>query len=217
MLILLIVNFLIRSGRLDKAILVVKSAYKRRSARIARAALLLMLMLSAPNSFSGNSALKATYHHISTSLPVPKGVNHMLFYLQRDPDANTVVYQLNLKDGEVDAEEPVNAFWIKFADKGQIKELTAIQRKLAYGLQSKQIAKGKHELRFVSYPKLPLFLVKEGSEYNVLANVQQKELVLNRIFVRVKEGTLFFPKVEYIELIGKDAETGRELTHRINI
>ena len=32
-------------------------------------------------------------------LPVPKEENQ-LFYLQRDPNSNTVVYSLNIKDGE---------------------------------------------------------------------------------------------------------------------
>jgi len=218
MLILLIVNFLVRSGRLDKVILVVRHAYKRGGARVARTALLLMLMLfAAPQSFSNNSALAANYRHVAEALPVPKGINNMLFYLQRDPDANTVVYQLNIKNGELNADDPVNAFWVKYADKGQVKQLSALQRRLAYGLRAKALGNGRHELRFVSYPKLPLYLVKEGSDYNVLTKVDQRNLILNHIFVRVKEGTLNFPKVEYVELIGTDAESGRALIHRINI
>ncbi|WP_207534138.1 DUF4833 domain-containing protein [Desertivirga arenae] len=217
MLILLIVNFLVRSGRLNKAILVVKNAYKRRGVRLARTALLLMLLLIAPNSFSNNSKTIFSYKSDSDKFPVPRGVNNMLFYLQRDPDANTVVYQLNIKDGQVDAEDPVNVFWIKFADKGQVKELTSIQRRLAYGLRSKSIGNGNHELRFAAYPKLPLYLLKEGHEYNVHANVGQRELVLNKVFVRVKEGSICLPKVDYVDLTGVDVKTGRSLTHRIDI
>lgn len=222
MLILLILNFLIRSGYLklellNKVILVVKNAYYRRSVRVARAALLLMLALTFAPTFGGNSALKATYGHVSEALPVPRGVDQMLFYLQRDPDANTVIYQLNTKNGEVVVDNPVHAFWIRYADEGQIKELSSVQRRLAYDLKSRPIGNGKHELRFAAYSKLPLYLRKDGDAYTVTANVQQKELVLSRIFVRLKEGTLYFPKVEYIELIGKDADTGRALSHRINI
>ncbi len=220
MLILLIANFLIRSGRLERFFLIVKTSYARKSGRFTKAALFLLLMLfSVPGTYSNNSSLMAVYHHVSEALPVPKGINHMLFYLQRDPDANTVVYQLNIHNGELNSRQPVNAFWVKYADKGQVKELSAIQRRLAYGIISKALANGNHELRFVSYPKLPLYLIKEveGNTYSVLANVQHKEMVLNRIFVRVKEGAFYFPKVEYIELTGKDAQTGEAFTHRINI
>lgn len=217
MLILLIANFLIRSGRLKRVILVVKNAYKRRGVRLARTALLLMLLLIAPYTFSSNSKTILSYKCNNEQFPVPRGVSNMLFYLQRDPDANTVVYQLNLKDGEVDTNDPVKVFWIKFADKGQVKELTSIQRRLAYGIRSTSIGNGNHELRFAAYPKLPLYLLKEGHDYNVHANVGQRELVLNKVFVRVKEGSLYFPKVDYVDLIGVDVKTGRPLTHRIDI
>jgi len=217
MLILLILNFLVRSGRMEKIIVFVKQVYKRRSVRIARAALLLLLVFLLTTSSSYSTSLHEIYHHLGKALPIPKGVNNMLFYLQRDPDENTVVYQLNFKDGEVDSNVPVNAFWIKYADGGQIKELTAIQRKLAYGLLSKPLGNGNHELRFVSYPKLPLYLIKENGSYIVTAWFDQKQLILKRIFVRVKEGRFYFPKVEYIELIGNDAVSGTASSYRINI
>jgi hypothetical protein len=128
-----------------------------------------------------------------------------------------VIYQLNTKNGRIDNNEPVSAFWIKYAEQGQVAQLTALQRKLAYGLQSRELEKGKFELRFVSYHKLPLYLVTSAKNNYVYAHIQQRQLILNRIFVRVKSGSLNLPKVVYIELNGKDAETGEVLNHRITI
>jgi hypothetical protein len=43
--------------------------------------------------------------------PVPRNIPNLLFYLQRDPDANTVIYQLNLTEqGELNEAEPIKVF-----------------------------------------------------------------------------------------------------------
>ena len=214
MLFILILNWLVRSGRLDNLILLFKNAGRPtlRPYKI----LTLVICLVIPSITANSNPAKLFNSHTIGSLPVP-GINNQLFYLQRDPDANTVIYQLNTKNGRIDNNEPVSAFWIKYAEQGQVAQLTALQRKLAYGLQSRELEKGKFELRFVSYHKLPLYLVTSAKNNYVYAHIQQRQLILNRIFVRVKSGSLNLPKVVYIELNGKDAETGEVLNHRITI
>ena len=67
-------------------------------------------------------------------LPCPKG-SKLLFYLQRDPDANTVIYELNFrKDGSLHPESPIIASWIRYSEQGQRKELSGIERRFAYGV-----------------------------------------------------------------------------------
>jgi len=170
------------------------------------------------NSRAATTWFASSYFNTDT-FPIPKGIDNQLFYLQRDPDANTVIYKLNIKDGQLINNEPVSGFWIRYAENGQIKELSGIQKKLAYGIQSKLIEKGKYELRIISYPRFPLYLVQSpvGGRYYVYAIVKQRQLILNKVFVRIKGGTFWFPKVAYIELSGKDGETGKDLTHRITI
>src|ERR1700753_4000546 len=64
--------------------------------------------------------------------PVPADNVSRLFYVQRNPNTNTIIYELNNKDGHLDTENPIHVYWIKYADKGQLEELNYIQRKLAY-------------------------------------------------------------------------------------
>jgi phosphatidylglycerophosphate synthase len=156
----------------------------------------------------------------SIRFPVPQGVAHQLFYLQRDPNANTVVYQLNLDEaGRLDRKEPVHVFWIRYAEAGQRKELTFIQRHFAYGIKARETSPAAYELRFVSYTKFPLYLIKpEGEDqYQVYATISRRRAVLQRIYLRIEGGTAWSPKVKYVELKGTDAVTGVELVERIKV
>jgi hypothetical protein len=48
-------------------------------------------------SLSSDIIASGGYADAEPALPVPKGIKNELFYLQRDPNKNTVIYELNLK------------------------------------------------------------------------------------------------------------------------
>ncbi|WP_262245090.1 DUF4833 domain-containing protein [Parapedobacter soli] len=150
------------------------------------------------------------------SLPVPSEPNQ-LFYLQRDPDANTVVYQLNTVDGKVDAGKPVNVFWIRYAEGGMRKDLNFVQRTMAYGITHKTLGNGDFELQLAAYKKHPLRLAYCGKmeTYRVYTSIKGREAVLDRIFVRIDGGSIFSPNITYFELIGRDTATGKPVSERI--
>nr|WP_262910534.1 DUF4833 domain-containing protein [Pontibacter silvestris] len=154
--------------------------------------------------------------NVQDTLPVPKGIRNMMFYVQRDPNANTVVYELNLlEQGIPDEKDPIHPFWIRYADGGERKELNYIQRKFAYGLNSKKLGKDSYELKFVCYSKLPLYLRKgTNGKFHVYATINDKQAILNRIFVRIEGGTFWVPNVLYFELKGTDAVTGKVVSER---
>jgi len=96
----------------------------------------------------------------SLKFPVPRGNPKQLFFLQRSQNSNTVVYELNIKNGALDSIAPVHIFWICYAEKSQKEELTALQRNHAYGLITKCISKDHYELRFVADKKHIVQLAK---------------------------------------------------------
>jgi hypothetical protein len=154
------------------------------------------------------------------SYPVPTGVENQLFYLQRDPNTNTVIYQLNVdKGGRLNTDEPVHAFWIRYADQGERKELNFIQRKFAYGLTAKQLAPEKYVLKFVAYDKVPLYLMKWpiDNAYHVFATLHNRQVVLSRIYLRIEGGTFWVPNVKYIELKGQNATTREPVVERLAV
>ena len=151
------------------------------------------------------------------TFPVPKITPGFMFYIQRDPNTNTICYELNLdKEGNPEKKNPINGFWIRYPEGGNRKDLNFIQRKFAYGINSKSIGNDSYELRSVAYSKIPLFLRKDANnQYHVYTEIDKKECILNRIFIRIDGGTFWHPNVLYIELKGVNPATGKTVVQRI--
>ncbi|WP_090971750.1 DUF4833 domain-containing protein [Parapedobacter composti] len=149
-------------------------------------------------------------------LPVPNE-HRQLFYLQRDPDENTVVYQLNMENNAVDPEKPVNIYWIRYAEGGKRKGLNFVQQTMAYGISHKILENGDFELRLAAYRQLPLRLsyCQKRKKHVVLATINNHEVILDRIFVRITGGSMFSPDIAYFELSGRDTATLARVTQRI--
>lgn len=150
-------------------------------------------------------------------LPTPKSCN-LLFFLQRDPDANTVVYELNYNsDGTLQKKNPIKGSWVRYEEKQKFQELTAIEKKFAYGVLSKPIGDDEFEIRLVAYKKMPMYLKRSETDhqYHIYIKDEGKDLLLKRVFVRVNGGIFWFPKVQYIDLITTNSATGMEILKRI--
>jgi len=164
-------------------------------------------------AYTGDKTLMDTF-------PVPPVNNNQLFYLQRTSNKNTIVYDLNIKNGTLDKDEPVHVYWIRYSDQGQRQELSYIQRTFAYGIKATALANnGGYVMHFVSYKKYPLYLVKSAvdNKYRVYTTVNSKTVVLNRIFIKINGGSFWSPKVEYVEIKGVDPSNGKEITDRLKI
>ena len=154
---------------------------------------------------------------VPDTFPVPKGNPLQLFYLQRTANTNTIICELNLNaKGVPDPEKPINVFWMLFTEGGARKELNYIQRNFAYGMDAKAIGNGVYQLNFVSYKKR-LFYLKwhaAGNRYQVFAPINNKEAILQRIFVKVEGGSFWVPNIVYVEFRGTDPITGKEVIER---
>jgi hypothetical protein len=154
----------------------------------------------------------------SNPFPVPVGNAKQLFFLQRTPNTNTIVCELNYKDGVIDKEDPIHVFWIMYQEKGQMEDLSYIQRKFAYGVKSEEIGVNKYELHFVSYKKYKMYLMLGADkQYHVYASINQKQAILNRIYIEIKGGTFWTPNVEYVEITGIDPATHSLVKERLKI
>jgi len=152
--------------------------------------------------------------------PVPKGITNQLFYLQRDPNTNTIICELNTNDkGQIVQNDPVHVYWLRFEENSEKKELGYVQRKFAYGIESKVLANDQYELRFVSHKKLPMYLVKsdEDKKYHVYVTVNNKKIQIERIFLRIEGGSFWLPNVKYVEIKGMNASNNTLITERIKI
>jgi hypothetical protein len=171
---------------------------------------------SSNNITPADSAVYKT-HPKSLVFPVPPADHNRLFYIQRSSNINTLIYDLNIdkKTGKPDTETPVHPYWIRYNEKGQKEELNYIQRKFAYGLVTKPLGVDRYDIRFVSYKKFPLTLMKGADgKYHIFASVAQKQIMLNYVFIKIEGGSFWLPNVIYVELKGIDPATGKEITER---
>jgi hypothetical protein len=135
--------------------------------------------------------------------PTPPSNDNLLFYIQRNQNMNTVVYEINkLFDGRINENYPMHVFWLRYSDNGEIQELNYIQNKLAYGYTSKKITPNTFEFQLVSYKKLKFYIdmVDDGT-VAAYAKINQKMSKVEHIYVYVEDFGLF-PDVKYIELYG---------------
>ena len=152
--------------------------------------------------------------------PTPKGFANQLFYLQRDPNLNTLIYELNIdKDGVLDKDEPVIGYWVRYGEGGKKQDMSYVQKKFAYGVNSKELGKDHFEIRFVSHKKLPLYLIRSETDkkFHIYVTINNKKIQLERVFVRIEGGSFWLPNVRYVELRGFNAESNAVITERMKV
>lgn len=160
---------------------------------------------------------KVTFEAVDT-FPVPRFNNRTQFYVQRTPNTNTIMYELNMKDGVINEDNPVHVYWIRYAEGGKTQELSYIQRKFAYGVKVSKIADEKFKLLFAAYDKIPFYLMKSTAGiFHTYVELDGKMVVLKRLYIRIDPGGTFWaPNVKYVEFKGTEVASGKEVVKRIN-
>jgi hypothetical protein len=160
-------------------------------------------------------SLFATKVIAQEGFPVPGPNANRLFYLQRTSNTNTIVYELNVKDGNLNTSNPVHVYWIRYAEQGQTAELSWIQRAFAYGVKVKKLSDSSFRVRLVSYAGYTMYLLKAADgKYKLFAPINGRMMVLNHIFVKIIGGSTFSPDIEYFEVSGFDPATGKAVAER---
>ncbi len=129
----------------------------------------------------------------------------LLFYIQRNMNINTVIYETNfLPGGVLNLDEPIRISWLHFDDdlNREPKELNLIQQKLAYGYHHCVINPELISFRFVSYDQLTFYLAKnKAGRYRVFVNAHEDRVELKNIYIYAEDLGVF-PQVKYAELFG---------------
>lgn len=150
--------------------------------------------------------------------PVPTDKN-VIFYIQRSSNSNTVVYTANLrKDGSIDPNEPVKAFWRRFNTSGERKALSFLEDRMAYGVRARKgNAPGEYKVTFVALPGRTATLrqAADGS-IEVTLGMGKYEATPAYAYVEVKDGGVM-PKVERVRLYGRDQASGKAVVETIRV
>jgi hypothetical protein len=154
--------------------------------------------------------------HLRPEFKVPDEPNQ-LFYVQRSPNANTVVYAARLDaKGELDSRSPVDAFWRKFNIDGGRKDLNFAERMMAYGVR---LATGKAGqpviFTIAALPQRKLTLGWDAQHHpQVTLAVGNRSVKLAYVYLQVEEGGLM-PNVPSLDIVGTDIASGKAVREHL--
>jgi hypothetical protein len=140
-----------------------------------------------------------------------KSSGQTLFKIGRSKDANEIFYKANTdKSGNLNKENPIEIYWIKYTDNNKIEPLTWIQRNYSYGLTFIENGKERAVFQFVSYDKRSLTLKKDKKgNFKIYILSGKKEVELNRVFIPITGGTFWFPEIKQVEIYYTNPDTGK--------
>ena len=135
-----------------------------------------------------------------------------LFVIERNKNANIVVYDANLgPGGDLTASEPVKAYWLMNATDGHREEMNIIEKQRAYGFD---VVPGKaaatYTMTLRAGRKRHITICMRNGCPVAIGPIHGRSGILRKIFVQSKEG-FTRPRVEYVELFGEDPENGGPL------
>jgi len=140
-----------------------------------------------------------------------------LFHIERNKNANIIQYDAQLgPDGKLQARKPVLAYWVRLAEQGQVKELSWIQRKFAYGFSTKpNKSENSVTLDMTLNIGRTLLVRQEGDDYRAIADINGVESYIDKIFIYAT-GKGISTRVSYIELYGKAVNNREEQYERFS-
>lgn len=136
---------------------------------------------------------------------------NQLFFVQRSPNANTVVYAAKLDaHGEINRGDPVDAFWRKFNIDGAKTGLNFIERAMAYGVKVDRAQPGKPiTFTIAALPERTLTLALDAQHKpEALMQMGDRTVKLAYVYLHVVEGGLL-PQVPELDVLGTDTATGK--------
>jgi hypothetical protein len=138
-----------------------------------------------------------------------------LFFIERSKNKNYIQYDVRLmKNGDLPDSSPVSVYWV--LENGGQQELTLIERKYAYGIDSQEkLEQNKFRIYLVALKSREIIVEKLKSSYRAVVSINGKQSILERVYVECKERLTGFPKVSYIDLFGRTKERGVPMRERI--
>lgn len=132
-----------------------------------------------------------------------------LFKIERSKNANIIQYDAQIgSDGKLLKKEPVVGYWIRLAEQGQVKQLSWIQRKFAFGFSAKYHRDSDTAtIDMVADIGQPITVKRVEGKYMAVIDFEGQPSQLERIFIQA-HGKGISVTVEYVEIFGIDLKSG---------
>jgi len=136
-----------------------------------------------------------------------------LFYVQRSPNSNTVIYAARLDaKGNLNSSAPVEAFWRKFNIDGSKQPLNFIERMTAYGVKLDQTKAGQPVTFSIAALPERKVTVSLDSDHRpqALMRIGSHKVKVAYVYLHVVEGGLM-PSVPDLDIFGTDIASGKAI------
>jgi len=180
--------------------------------RLVILALMVLPLAASARSFDSTVTESAQIAKLRPEFKTPDEPNQ-LFYVQRSPNANSVVYAAKLDaKGEIDRRDPVEAFWRKFNIDGAKVGLNFIERAMAYGVKVDHVTDGKPvTFTIAALPERKLTLTMDAQHHpQALMQIGGKSVKVAYVYLQVVEGGLM-PSVPSLDVLGTDIASGKAI------
>ena len=176
---------------------------------------LLAILVALPaeaRDFSSTVTESGEIAHLRPEFKIPDEPDQ-LFYVQRSPNSNTVIYAAKLDaQGNFDSRAPVEAFWRKFNIDGSKQPLNFFERMSAYGVNM-SARKAGQPLTFAiaAWPQRQMTLrldAKHRPEATMV--IGGRNVKVAYVYLEVVEGGLI-PSVPSLDIFGTDIASGKAI------
>jgi hypothetical protein len=138
-----------------------------------------------------------------------------LFRIERSKNKNIVQYDACLlQNKNISESDPVHAYWV--LTNGQKEELSILESKEAYGIQSKEkLGENKFRIVLAALKDRSLTVQKMKEGFKALTQISGELSILERVYVQSEEQTVGLPKVQHVDLFGRSLRTNKPVKERI--
>jgi hypothetical protein len=138
-----------------------------------------------------------------------------LFFIERNKNKNYVQYDARLtKNNDLRASNPVTPYWV--LENGGQEELTLMERKYAYGIDSQEkLEENKYKILLVALKDREIIVEKIDGSFRAVVSINGKQSVLEKVYIEYKERFTGLPKILYIDLFGWTKGIGLPMRERI--
>lgn len=151
------------------------------------------------------TALLLTLQGLTAMAATPPAGAERLFHIARSLNRNVVCYDVQKAGAGLDTRHPIHVYWINHENHpGRETDISAIERKLAYGYTVKKATAQEATVTLTAYPKRPLRVCRRDGKWMAIITINGHECQLTDIYVKTKTPVT----VDYIELHGKNLQGG---------
>ena len=143
--------------------------------------------------------------------------NEHLFFIERSMNKNIVYYDVCQNDSnKLCQSNPVTAYWI--LDGGKKEGLSSLEKKYAFGInaiKAMDLQDDIFKFSIAACSKYTISVEKIDGKYRAVTSINNREIVLEKVYVNTKAGLFGMPKVSYIDYTGRTTQENTRVKIRV--